>query len=60
MPAAGMEASEVWSIGSIDPMVEELNPIRSAESRWLQACFYIAGFATLLGWQIILTLGRTS
>jgi len=55
MPAAGMEASEVWSIGSIDPMVEELNPIRSAESRWLQACFYIAGFATLLGWQIILS-----
>ena len=47
--------SEIWSIGSIDPLTEEIDPARVAQSRSLQACFYFSGMATLLGWQIILS-----
>ena len=50
-----MADTEIWSIGSIDPLTEEIDPAREAQSRSLKACFYFSGMATLLGWQIILS-----
>lgn len=46
--------SEVWSIGSVEAPVRLADP---AESRLLRAAFFYTGLASLLSWQVLLSLG---
>lgn len=46
--------SEVWSIGSVEAPVRLADP---AESRMLRAAFFYTGLASLLSWQVLLSLG---
>ena len=46
--------SETWSIGSVEPV----NVADPSQSRLLRSSFFYTGLASLLAWQVVLSLGR--